>query len=175
MTSPNEQELKDTLFPNGTQFDESKLPVLIEQYKLFVNTSEKLVARRQTVNTFFLSINALILSAMGLIFKEIAELDTVLIGVTMIGVAGILLCESWRRLVRSFTQLNRGKFDVIHLLEQHLPASLFKAEWKALGEGEDKNKYTPFTRIENNIPRIFTALYLLIIIGIFISWLYTGN
>ena len=31
----------------------------MEQYKLFVETSERLVARRQVVNTFFLSVNAL--------------------------------------------------------------------------------------------------------------------
>lgn len=166
MTSSNEPELEVILFPKGTQFDErNQLHLLLEEYKLFVDTSEKLVARRQTVNTFFLSVNALLLSALGMIAKEVITMRIAFIGVIAIGLAGILLCVAWRRLVHSYRQLNAGKFVVIHLLEQYLPAALFKAEWKALGEGKDKKKYTPFTKTEATIPIVLIVLY-----GIAIFW-----
>ena len=43
---------------------------LVAQYRLFVETSEALVLRRQRVNTFFLSVNSLILAAAGLLLRE---------------------------------------------------------------------------------------------------------
>ena len=69
MTSAGETDLESALFPSGTDFDESDRRLLFEQYRMFVETSERLVARRQTVNAFFLSINTLLLSAIGFIFQ----------------------------------------------------------------------------------------------------------
>lgn len=43
---------------------------LLEQYKLFVGTSEALVLRRQNVNTFFLSVNSILLAGEGLLLRE---------------------------------------------------------------------------------------------------------
>ena len=48
----------------------------------------------------------------------------------------------------SFRQLSRGKFEVIHALERHLPARLFTAEWIALGRGVDPQRYRPFIKTE---------------------------
>ena len=69
------------------------------------------------------------------------------------------MCVSWRRLVRSYAQLNTGKFFVIDRIENCLPAALFRAEWKALGEGRDKQKYRSFTKTEATVPIVFVALY----------------
>ena len=70
MTSSAESEFDAILFPTGTQFPEGpRLSMLFDQYKLLVDSSDKLVARRQTVNTFFLSINALLLSTVGFIIR----------------------------------------------------------------------------------------------------------
>ena len=161
MTRSDGQELDSILFPKGTQFNENQIRSLLEQYKLLLETSEKLVARRQTLNTFFLSVNVLLLSAIGTISKEVTTEHIIAIGIIAISLAGVLLCESWRRLVRSYSQLNAGKFVVLHLIEQHLPAALFKAEWEALGGGRDKKKYNPTTSVESWIPRIFSLIYIL--------------
>jgi len=166
LTSSVESGLAEVLFPVGTDFTEgAKLSILFEQYKLFVDSSEKLVARRQTVNTLFLSIIALLISAAGFMVKDIPQQGVAFAGVLALGLAGILMCVTWRTLVRSYRQLNTGKFAVIHALEQHLPAALFIAEWYALGEGRDKKKYTPFTKSEVVIPVVFAVLYLLAMLG----------
>lgn len=70
MAAPGNQELDRIVFGTRPANDPANLDILFEQYKLFVETSERLVARRQVVNTFFLSANALALSALGLIAKE---------------------------------------------------------------------------------------------------------
>ena len=166
MTSSDESDFERILFPSGAVFaEEAGQSILFGQYRLFVDSSEKLVARRQTVNTFFLSINALLLSATGFIVKDVPQEGTAFAGVLTVGVAGILLCITWRTLVRSYGQLNTGKFAVIHALEQHLPAALFKAEWHVLDEGRDKQKYTSFTKTEARIPIVFAVLYSLAMLG----------
>ena len=63
----------------------------------------------------------------------------------------------------SFRQLSRGKFEVIHALERHLPARLFTAEWIALGRGVDPQRYRPFIKTEETPPLVFAGLHALFI------------
>ena len=63
-------------------------------------------------------------------------------------------------IVRSYRQLNAGKYMVVGLLEERLPASPYwKAEWQALGEGKDLRRYLPLTHVEQWVPLIFAAVY----------------
>ena len=151
--------LDGIVFRGRTAFDQREIEVLMEQYKLFVDTSERVVARRQVVNTFFLSVNTLALSAVGLVVTEIQTSPLVAIGVVAILIAATMLCVAWKTLVRSYAQLNRGKFAVINRLEDRLPAALFRAEWAALGEGKDPKRYKPFTHTEALVSSIFMVIY----------------
>jgi hypothetical protein len=76
---------------------------------------------------------------------------------------GILICRSWWQTIRSYRQLARAKFKVLHTLEHRLPARLFETEWELLGKGKDRRAYYPLSRIERSIPVTFMALYLVII------------
>lgn len=137
--------------------------VLLAQYQLFVETSEALVVRRQHVNTFFLSVNSLVLAAAGLLLRD-GKLSALEAGALVcLSLGGCVLSFVWRRLISSFRQLSKGKFDVIHALEQHLPARLFTAEWEALGCGKDPNKYRPFTKTESTTPYVFALLHIVLI------------
>ena len=173
MPAPNPLDIDDVLFGGRASLDRADLEVVMEQYKLFVDTSERLVARRQVVNTFFLSANTLALSAMGLIVKEAGGTPLVAISIIAIAIAAIVLCVAWKRLVRSYAQLNGGKFAVIERLEERLPAALFRAEWAALREGKDPDVYTPFTKTEAFVSKTFITIYGfagLLTIGWFIYW-----
>lgn len=175
MTASSDEDLDRIVFRGGPSCDRSSVEVLVEQYKLFVETSERLVARRQVVNTFFLSANALALSALGLIAKEASRSPLIGLGIIAIAVAALLLCVAWKTLVSSYRQLNRGKFAVIDRLEERLPAALFRAEWVALGEGNDPKIYKPFTTTEESVSCIFMVVYALIALfaagWLFTSWL----
>ena len=92
MADPRSEDLEDIFFGSRSTGDQPNLEVLMEQCKLFVETSERLVARRQVVNTFFLSVNALALSALGLIAKEASQSPLIAIGIVAISVAAIVLC-----------------------------------------------------------------------------------
>ena len=54
MAPSSDKDLDEIIF-GSPRSDQPNVELLMEQYKLLVETSERLVARRQVVNTFFLS------------------------------------------------------------------------------------------------------------------------
>lgn len=149
---------------------DAEVSTLLEQYKIFVGTSESLVSRRQQVNTFFLSVNSIILATVGLVMRE-NTVDNIAVPLLVIlGTSGIALCVAWGRMIKSFGQLNRRKFDVIHALERKLPARVFVAEWVALGRGKDPLRYKPFTKTESWPPWIFGILEALVLLAGLVLW-----
>ncbi|WP_420462700.1 RipA family octameric membrane protein [Candidatus Palauibacter sp.] len=162
MTGSAEQ-VRATLFCDAEAEDDGK--TLLAQYQLLVATSEALVVRRQSVNTFFLSVNSIILAGEGLLLPD-ADTGT-LESAAIIGFAlgGMTLCVIWHRLITSFRQLSTGKFRVIHEIERRLPARMFTAEWVALGSGEDPKTYRPFTKVESATPKIFGLIQVLVAAG----------
>ena len=106
MAPPSDSDLDEIVFGGRWSDDPPNVEILMEQYKLLVETSERLVARRQVVNTFFLSANALALSALGLIAKEASRSPLAAVGILTIAGAALLLCVAWKSLVRSYAQLN---------------------------------------------------------------------
>lgn len=159
--SPKEQELfKATESEYGVKYKEH----LLEQYKLYVEMADRVSARRSTANAFFLTANTLLLSGSGIlshICSGSVISDPLAPAMALIG--GILLCFAWKSIVKSYKQLNDGKFKIIHAIEKKLPIGLYEAEWKVLGEGKDTKKYAPLTRLESLIPNIFIILYILLL------------
>lgn len=84
----------------------------------------------------------------------------------LVPVAGVLVSLTWYRIIISYRDLNSIKFNVIHELEQHLPAALYEYEWQKAEEGRGK-AYHPLTHLEWWVPIVFMALYaLLAILGL---------
>jgi hypothetical protein len=153
-----EIELWNTIITRE-QFGDRYDGLLIEQYKLYVESAEKVSDRRNLANTFFLSVHTLLLGILGFFIEKKSELaDKWLISAFL--VALLAFCAAWWLIVRSYRQLNSGKFKVVGELEKRLPASPYwSAEWKVLGEGKDIKKYFPLTHVENWTPVIFALLY----------------
>ncbi|WP_204817607.1 RipA family octameric membrane protein [Corallococcus macrosporus] len=137
---------------------------LLDQYKMYIELMDKVSERRQHANTFFLTINTALIGLLGIAWPQGTPNSAIQWHVG-VGLAGLSLCYSWNRLLRSYRGINQGKFDVIHAIEEYLPLRLFAAEWTALGEGKDKKKYLPFTAIEPWVPWVFFALHLGILVA----------
>ena len=149
--------------PTGDLLDDPDKHLLLEQYKLYVQTSLNVTKRRNSANTYFLSINTFLFAALGV--ASAAGLGILQLGWTFfVSTAGVVLCYYWFRLIQSYRALNKAKFEVIHDLESNLPAKLFSDEWARLGEGKDKSKYHPLTSLEMKIPWVFVSLYAVLLI-----------
>jgi len=137
---------------------------LLEQYKLYVELADRVSQRRGAANTFFLSINSLVALVVGGLWANPPDGPTWFLVFPLIILEG--MCVAWFWIVRSYRQLNTGKWMVVGALEERLPASpWWKAEWTALGKGEDRSRYWPLTHLEQWIPVLFGVTY----VGAFVA------
>lgn len=156
--SPSFSEI---LFPSGPPVGDEETQQALDLYKVMVQSSEGLVSRRQGVNTFFLTMNGVLLTASGIIIQSSGGDRISGLGIAVLAVAGTIFCGAWRSLIISFGQLNSGKFQVINAIERHLKAAIYNAEWEALGRSEDPKVYRSFTSREIWVPNALLVLYVL--------------
>lgn len=144
-----------SLFNNG--YNKSSENLLLEQYKLYVKSSEIISNHRLEANKFFITLNAGLLSVM-----SIAQLDIVWKYTLLI--ASISSSAAWYFLLKSYRQLNTGKYAVMHEIEVKLPIKPYTYEWQILGRGEDNNKYLPLSHLEAIMPIAIGIGYAIILV-----------
>lgn len=141
--------------------DDKYQAAVMEQYKLYVEMADRISNRRGLANTFFLTLHSTILTIFAVFWKDRTGglSPWFLLPVLALGLG---LCLAWFWQVRSYRQLNSGKFAVIGALERRLPASpWWNGEWKALrGEEQDKSTYWALSHLEIWVPLLFGVAYL---------------
>lgn len=139
-------------------------PLLLEQYKLYVEMADRVSARRVETNRFYISLLTALLALLSIVIER-NILPTLQFAILLIvALLGLVLCYVWIINIRSYRQLNSGKFKVIHEMEQQLPFACYDREWEILAKGADKHKYTRLSRIEQYVPVLLAIPYLLLFI-----------
>lgn len=143
--------------------------ILLEQYKLYVESANLTSRLRSQANTFFLTLNTFLVGFLaGLL--ELSSQTITSLWIVFAGIAGILLCISWYFKLRSYRSLNSGRFAVIHELETQLPARIYAREWELItGRKSHKSKYIRQTYIEQIIPFAFCLLYIALVTSYILS------
>ena len=137
---------------------------ILEQYKLYVGMADRISQRRQMAHAFFIAVNTVLVALLGLASPDKLELPESL-WFPAVSIAGAVLSFTWYRLIRSYRDLNNGKFKVILQIERQLPIKPYEAEWDILGQGQDPALYRPFTKIETLVPWVFVLLYAMLILA----------
>ena len=141
---------------------------LLEIYKLHAGLADSVSRQRGTTNRFYL----LLMSGLFVLFPALLRFKNgVPLGVLMIGfgLLGTLLAVAWYIHIRSYRQLNTGKFKPLQEIEEKLAYPFFKREWELLEEGENPNKYWKLTVVETIVPIIFFVLFIIVLaIGIYL-------
>lgn len=158
-------EIDNLLFNrDNDKIKEAKDPFVdycLEQYRIYLHVFNSTNERRQKSNEFFLGLNAAIIGILGYVeTKSIPNANVIFMLVPFVGIS-IGYC--WYKIIKSYSQLDRAKFKVIHAVEQKLPIALFETEWNLLGKGKDKKKYRPLSDTEKIIPITFILLYIVIL------------
>lgn len=137
---------------------------LLEQYKVYVQSAENVSARRVAANRFMLTINAALVALYGLQSASFGQGYWTL----LIPIIGVPVSVLWYLIIKSYADLNRIKFDVIHELEQHLPAAIYGYEWTLAEEGQGKT-YRAVTAIERCVPILFAVLHIVLSVMIILA------
>ena len=139
---------------------DEKRQELLEIYKLHAELADRVSQRREGANRLYVSLLiGLVLFAAALLRfgTDGISPDTVLFWA---GVLGAVLAISWYVVIRSYRQLNTGKFNALQDLERHLEYPFFTKEWELLGEGKKRSRYWRLTVVETALP---SALFLLFV------------
>lgn len=151
-----ESSVEERLFDGVVEELRRNPSVLFEQYKLCVEMADRVSARRQSANAFYLSISSLLLGSLAYFGgSSLGVFDT-----SIVALSGVSFCFLWLRNIRSYSNLNSGKFAVIIEIEKKLACRPFEAEWEALGRGKKSWRYRPFKEVEVLVPVLFIALYI---------------
>jgi hypothetical protein len=154
-----ERNLDKLLFPEppaGVSAPDRE--TLLRVYFNSVEMADRVSQRRQSANSFYLSINTAFLSAFYILKPD--ELDV--LSATIVAACGVSLCLLWLRNMLSYKDLNSGKFTVICRLEEHIGCAPYTAEWKHLRRGTEKSKHRPFNETERAVPIVFLIVFLFI-------------
>lgn len=143
---------------NKAQYGPEYQAHLLEQYKLYVEMADRVSQRRMDTNKFFISIHTFMITLMSLFSKG----NTAVL--MLAAVMGMLFSGAWYFLLKSYRQLNSGKFKVVHDMEAELPYNPYDAEWDKLERGKNKKLYWPLSHLEVVLPAIFLLLYLVFLI-----------
>ena len=131
-------------------------PHLLEQYKLYVEMADRISSRRQSTNSFFLSVNTAIIALLSYINMGSNNGSSFY---CLVSLAGMTLCLLWNKLLRSYKNLNTAKFKVIHEMEAKLPFAPYDSEWEKVENSKNSKLYLPFTHIEIYIPWVFFVIH----------------
>jgi hypothetical protein len=142
-----------------TQNARDDLNAVLEQWKTLVETAERVSTRRAAANAYFLALNTLVLTGIGIFWKDRPQgLPTLALLIPLVGVLATIAV--WWGLLVSYRALNVAKFEVIHLLEARLPARVFQAEWDMLSRKTRRHRFRQLTSLEQSIPLVFAGVYL---------------
>lgn len=148
---------------NAQDYGEHYKEHLLKQYELYVQMADKVSDRRDKANGFYTSLLVGLFAFMSIsITIQPRESSLFSLLVFTVSLFGMLLCAIWFFNIRSYRQLNSGKFAVIHRMEQELPFSCYDEEWTVLGRGQDPSKYMRLTWVESLVPAVLGFLYVIL-------------
>jgi hypothetical protein len=154
---------------------DNRTDLLIEQYKILVETLLQITSRRGQTNRFYISVLSGLLILLSLSAKEDIFGEAQHIFMLCIAVLGFLLCVLWYLNLRSYSQMITARYGVIHELESKLPFPSFQREWQLLGAGKDKKKYRSLSSIERRIALAMMTPFVMLIVYSLLKICNHGN
>ena len=146
--------------------------VLLEEYKLYVTLTDKLMDRRERTHRFYISVHSILIAVLSMFAGGTAsKVPGLLIGtppqkgmLVLGSFLGAVLCGLWWLNVWAYRRLSQARYQVIQDLERLLPYQCFQREWEILGKGKNFKRYPSLTRIESLIPLVLLTIYFVVLV-----------
>lgn len=142
----------------GPQYKEH----FFNQYKLYVDSVNYTSELKLKINSYFLTINTALITAVGLINAK--QTLNPFVWHFLIPLAGVLISLIWWGVIYSYKQRVVVKLRIIHCLEEALPLALFKTEWELMNQDHSTAIKKFFFQIDVFIPFVFIVSYLFFIL-----------
>jgi hypothetical protein len=148
-----------------------------DDFKLTLAHTEKLLDRRQSTTSFYLSVNTGILAVIGLLIKDSSfEWPWLMASVLLLLCAGFMACCIWRSLLRQYEILLEWWYARLRELEASMPdsAQLVSREYQELyleAKHRRASQRIGMTKRELALNWVFTGLYAVFAVGVVVSLL----
>lgn len=155
--------------PSNNSRQDINMDVYIEQYKLYVEITDKTSDRRAEANKFYTSILTGLLAVISIVIEKNIATTVQSIILLAISLLGIILCIVWAINIRSYKQLNSLRFDVIQEMEKRLPFPSYTREWEILKNPKNRKGYLRLTQIEQFVPLLISIPYLILLLFVILG------
>ena len=132
---------------------ESDKALIISQWQTCVEMANNISARRDTINSIFLSLHIAIVTALTYGW-EVRNF--------ILPTCGIVSAILWILIINNYKRLNTEKYRIINQMEKFLPVQPFTIEWASL----KKERYKNQTTLERFLPIMFILIYVLVLFSI---------
>jgi len=143
----------------GSPVTDSSKDQLLEIYKLHAELADRVSQRREGANRLHVSL----LSGFLVFLAALLQFGSGEIPASVLllfsGIIGMAVSGSWYIVIRSYRQLNTGKFAALDELEQKLAYPFFRREWELLERSRNRNRYWKLTVVETFLPSVFFGLF----------------
>lgn len=147
-----------------------------EEFQFAFDHVENLLDRRQSMTSFYLSVNTGIFAVIGLLIKDAPLAAEWLTGaILLLLIAGFIACWIWRSLLRQYEILLDWWYTRLRELEESMPdsARLVTREYEDLYLPGEERKSVGMTGRELALNWVFTSLYLAFAAGIMVTLFLT--
>lgn len=135
--------------------------LLLEQYKMYVEMHDRISARRNQVNSFFISLLSGLLAIFSIASNQGQTLNFPLVGL-VVGFLGSILCILWNFNIRSYRRLVERKIQVILEMEEFLPFYCYNKESFLREQDLTGRTYLRPTSLEQYVSVVFGIVYIIL-------------
>ena len=138
---------------------ETYYTILMEQWKTANEMAADVSNKRATMNNFFTTLFAAMISA---IVALVGIIDVSALVMLFGSVLGVALCFLWRSTIQGYKLLNKAKFEVINEIEKKLPANVMQYEWDGIignPERTEFKNYSGITKTEKYLVYLFLGIF----------------
>lgn len=164
--------VKDSLLINDSSDLENKnkelyYNLLMEQYKIMIDSSESLIDRRQSMSNLYTGICTTLVTLLGSSFALNNKYGTSITFI-LVGIVVAMLSLTWISQLKTYNKTNYGKYEVINAIEAKLPADMFNNEYMF----NKSKKIKSYSERESLLPKMFIVISSIIeITGILLIFL----
>ncbi|RMG87839.1 MAG: hypothetical protein D6712_04940 [Chloroflexi bacterium] len=164
---PNDQSVLSNI--NVKEYGSNYRGHFFEQYKILVESADRISKQRLQAHAFFITINSGLLALIAGLYKVGVQSLAGAVWLITLSIVGGLLCYIWRRLILSHKKLNSIKFEIINSIENYLPLRMYSLEWKRIEEAIGTSSYKPFSDVEIHIPVIYAIVYIVTVLAMLVQ------
>lgn len=140
-----------------------------DEYTFFAESTQQLSERRQAATEVYLGVNTAIFALIAFLLKD-AGLEGAwqpLLALPLFGV-GVFACFAWYKLIARYRTLIAWRYEQLIVIEETLPEShrMFSKEWAHFFGPNCDRERIGFSVLEEWLPKIVLALYVLYGLGL---------